>query len=86
METGTGEGTVTRAVAQKGRRRGWEGGRKNVGDEDGKVDGSEDEIKKGKGEARESKKLHKRCRRDHTFSFRTRHHLCRQAVALAGTR
>ena len=31
-------------------------------------------------------KPHKSCRRDQALSFRTRHHLCRQGVALAGTR
>ena len=29
---------------------------------------------------------HKNCRRDKALLFRTRHHLCRQTVALAGTR
>ena len=32
------------------------------------------------------KKPHENCRRDQALSFRMRHHLCRQGVALAGTR
>ena len=32
------------------------------------------------------KKPHKNCRRDQALLFRTRHHLCRQGLALAGTR
>ena len=30
-------------------------------------------------------KSHKSCRHDQAFSFRTRHHLCRQGVALKDT-
>ena len=49
-------------------------------------DGNEDGIREGGGEANERKKKHKTCRRDQSFSFRTRHDLCRPRVALAGTR
>ncbi|CAM9711505.1 unnamed protein product, partial [Ascophyllum nodosum] len=43
-------------------------------------------IGKGAGEAKKSKKSHKRCIRDQALSFCTSHHLCRQGVALASTR
>ena len=54
--------------------------------QDGNGDGNEDGIQEGGGEAKKRKKLHKNCRCDQTTLFRTRHHLCRQGVALAGTR
>ena len=56
------------------------------GDEDGNGGGNEDGIGEGGGEATKRNKPHKNCRRDQALSFRTRHHLCRQEVALAGTR
>ena len=54
--------------------------------EDGNGDGDENGIGVGGGEAKMRKKMHNNCRRDQAFSFRTRHHLCKQGVALAGTR
>ena len=53
---------------------------------DGNGNGNEDGIWEGGGGAKKCKKSHKNCRRDQTRSFRTRHHLCRQEVALEGTR
>ena len=55
-------------------------------DKDGNGNGNDDEIMEGGGETNERKELHKTCRRDHPFSFRTRHQLCRQGVVLARTR
>ena len=55
-------------------------------DKDGNGNGNEDGIREGGGETNERTELHNTCRRDQSFSFRTRHHLCRQGVALAGTR
>ena len=55
-------------------------------DGNGDGDGNEDGIREDGGEANEGKKSHKLCRRGQPFSLRTRHHLCRQGVALAGTR
>ena len=46
-------------------------------------------MRTGSGRAEErqrsAKKSHKSCRRDQGYSFHTRHHLCGQGVALAGT-
>ena len=53
---------------------------------DGNGDGNEDGIREGGGETNERKEPHKNCRRDHPFSFRTRHQLCRREVVLARTR
>ena len=50
------------------------------------TDGNEDGISKDGGEVNERKRPYTTCRRDQPFSFRTRHHLCRQGVALASTR
>ena len=59
------------------------------GDEDGNGDGNEDGnengIGQGVGKAKKHKKRLKSFRRDACL-FRTRHHLCRQRVALAVTR
>ena len=49
-------------------------------DENG--DGNEDGIREGGGEASERKKPHKTCRRDQSFLFRTRHHLCRPRLRM----
>ena len=49
-------------------------------------DGNEKGIREGGGEPNKRMKPHKTCRRDQSYSFRTRHHLCRSGVALAGTR
>ena len=54
------------------------------GDEDGNEDENEDGTRKGGEEVKKRKKPHKSRRRD-ALLFRTRHHLCRQGVALAGT-
>ena len=53
---------------------------------DGNGDGNEDGIGEGRGEAKKRKKPHKSCRGHQALYFRTRHHLCRQGMALAGTR
>ena len=53
---------------------------------DGNGDGNEDGIRAGGGEANQRKKPHMTCRRNQPFSFRMHYHLCRQGVALAGTR
>ena len=55
-------------------------------DEYGNGDGNEDGIGEGRGGVRKRKKPYKNCRRDQALLFRTRHHLYRQRVALAGTR
>ena len=55
-------------------------------DKNGNGDGNEVGISKDGGEVNERKKPYTTCRRDQPFSFRTRHHLCRQGVVLAGTR
>ena len=62
------------------------GNESSSGDGNGDEDGNEDVIGEGGGEAKKRKKPHKNCRRDQALLFRTRHHLCRQGVALAGTR
>ena len=51
---------------------------------DGNGDAGEDGIREGVGEVNE--KPHESCRHDRALSFPTCHHLCRQGVALAGTR
>ena len=56
------------------------------GDEDENGDGTEDGIVEGGGETKKRNEPHKNCRRDQALLFRTRHHLCRQGVAFAGTR
>ena len=56
------------------------------GDEDGDGDGNEDGIGEGRGEAKKRKKPHKNGRRNQALLFRTRHHLCRQGIALTSTR
>ena len=56
------------------------------GDEDGNGDGNGDGIGDGGGEAKKRKKTHKNRRHDQALLFRTRRHLFRQGVALAGTR
>ena len=53
---------------------------------DGNGDGNEDGIRAAGGEANQHKNPHMSCRRNQSFSFRTHHHLCRQGMALAGTR
>ena len=50
------------------------------------TDGNEDGISKDGEEVNGRKKPYTTCRRDQPFSFGTRHHLCRQGVALASTR
>ena len=58
------------------------------GNEGGNGNGNEHGIGEGGGEAEKRKRpLITRfcCGRDRALSFRTRHHLCRQGVALAGT-
>ena len=67
---GTGTGVETETTAVAG---------------DGNGDGNEDGIVENGGGAKKRKKPHKNCRRDQALLFRTRHHLCRQGVALAGT-
>ena len=54
--------------------------------EDVNVDGNWDRIREGEGEAKRRTEPRKRYRRDQALSFRTHHCLCRQRVALAGTR
>ena len=56
-----------------------------IGDNDRKTDRSEDGIGESGGEEKKRKKPHKSCRRDHALSFRIRHHLYRQGVALVDT-
>ena len=53
---------------------------------DGDEDGNEEGIGVGGGEVKKRKKPDNNCRRDQALSFRTHHHLCKQGVALAGTR
>ena len=55
-------------------------------DQDMNGDGNEDRIGEGGGEVKKLNKPHKNCRRDQALLFRTRHHLCRQGLALVGTR
>ena len=81
----------TRGRTQDGNGDGSEDGSESTsgdrnGDEDGNGDGNEDGIGEGEGEAKKRKKPHNNCRSDQALLFRTRHHLCRQGVALAGTR
>ena len=59
---------------------------KRNGDEDGNGDGNKEGIGESGKEAKLCNKLHKSYRPDQAHSFRTRHHLCSQGVALAGTR
>ena len=85
---GAGTGTETRVESCRGTQdekadRSGDRNESNSGDlnwdKDGNGDGNEDGIREDGGEANERKKSHK-------LSLRTRHHLCRQEVALAGTR
>ena len=55
-------------------------------DTDAHTDGIENEIGEAEGEAKKRKKKRKNCRRDQALLFRTRHHLGRKRVTLAGTR
>ena len=78
-----GTGTET------GRKR--DGNGSSSGDENGDEDhrngdGKENRIGQGKGEVKKRQKPHNNCRREQALSFPTRRHLCRQGVALAGTR
>ena len=50
------------------------------------MDGNGDGIGEGGGDVKTRKKPHESCRRDQAFLIRTYHHLCRQGVALSGTR
>ena len=95
--SGDGAGTGTRrGVEARGRTQDGNGGKNGDGnesssgdgngDEDGNGDGNEDGIGEGGGEAKKRKKPLKNRRRDQALSFRTRHYLRRQGVALAGTR
>ena len=74
----TGDGNGSRA-----------GTRTGVEANEGAQHGNEDKDGDGNGEdggkAKKRMKPRKSCRRDQALSFRTRHHLCRQGVALAGT-
>ena len=88
---GTGTGVETRGRTQDGNGDGSGHGNESSsgdrnGDEGGNGDGNEDGIGEDGGEAKKGKKPHKSCRRNPALSFRTHHHLCRQRVALAGTR
>ena len=90
-EMGTGMGVETRGRSRDGN--GYGSGDRNessFGDENGDEDGNGDEnnggIEEGGGEVKKRKKPHKNYRRDQALLFRTRHHLSRQGVALAGTR
>ena len=62
----------------------------NFGDEnaeeDVNCDGNGDGTREGGGEVKKRNKPHKNCRRDQALLFRTRHHLGRQGVVVAGTR
>ena len=91
--TGTGTGTEVeiRGQTQDGDGDGSGNGNESSSgdgneDEDGNGDGNEDGIEERGGKAKKRKKPQKSCRRDQALSFRSRHHLCRQGVALAGTR
>ena len=88
---GTGTGVESRGRTQDGNGDGsGDGNESSSGDgnedEDGNGDRNEDGIGECGGEAKKRKKPHKNYRRDWTLSFRTRHHLCRQRVALADIR
>ena len=84
--TKTGTGVGTRGQTPVGNEdESGDGSESGSGDGDG--DGNEEDgIGEGGREAKKRKKPHKSCRRDQALSFRTRHYLCRQSVALAGTR
>ena len=81
---GTGTGVETSGRTQDGDGDG-SGDGNDSSNGDGNGDGNEDGIGEGGGGAKKRKKPHKNCRRYQALSFRTRHHLCRQGVALAGT-
>ena len=88
---GAGAGTrvETRGRTQDGNRDGsGDGNASSSRDGDGGADGNsnEDGIGESGGEAKMRKKPYKNCRRDQALSFRKRHHLCSQGVALVGTR
>ena len=76
---GDGDGAGTRSIT------GVEG---NEGTQNGNGDGSGDgnESSRGNGNWIAECRRGKSGRRDQALSFRTRHHLCRQGVALASTR
>ena len=85
---GAGTGTGTRADSCRGTQdekgdRSGDGNESSSGDlnldKDGNGDGNEGGIREDGGEANGRKKSHK-------LPLRTRHHLCRQEVALAGIR
>ena len=89
--TATGTGVETRGRSQDGNGDG--SGDRNEssfgdenGDEDRNGDGSEGGIGEGGGEVKKRKKPYKNCRRNQVLLFRTRYHLGRQRVVLAGTR
>ena len=81
--TGTGMGVETQGRPQDENGDGSGDGNENSSG-DGNRDGNEDGTGEGGGEAGKCKRPHKSCRRDQALLFRTRHHLCRQEVALAG--
>ena len=43
-------------------------------------------VGEGGGEGKKREKPHNSCGRDQALSFRTRHHICRQGVAITGIR
>ena len=88
MGTGTGAETGRKRRREWGWRPGDGSGDLNEsssGDENGHEDRNEGGIGEGGGDVNKRKKRHKNCRRDQTLLFRTRHHLGRYEVALAGT-
>ena len=96
MGTGVGAGTGRERGRgeTRGRTRGenadgsGDGSQSSSGDRNGDKDrnGGGDGIREGGVEAKKRKQPHKNCRRNQALSFRTRHHLCGQGVALAGNR
>ena len=88
---GTGAGVETLGQTQYGNGDGSGDGNESSsedgnGGEDGYGDGNEDGIGEGGGDTKKRKKPHKNCRRDQALLFRMHRHLCRQGVAIAGTR
>ena len=87
---GTGTGMGTRGRTQDGNGDGSRDGDESSssgdenGHENGYRDGNVDTMGEVKGEASKRNKPQQSCRRDQALSFRTRHHLCRQRVALEG--
>ena len=90
MGAGTGEETCRRLQDRNGDGNG-DGNESSRGDRngdedgnrDGNRDGNEDGIGEGGRKAKKRKKPHNSCRHDQALLLRTRHHLCRQGVALA---